>query len=457
MLTDENIKKYTSMRMALWGNLLTSDICGNKCLFCSNKHNPDEVRAVKVGRRELKDLLEEINFFPTNIKHIHLGETNFNTTEGEIIEYPHFKELVLAIKKARPQVSLAITSSGNSLTEDIIHFLKKNDIALTLSIHSLNPEIRAKLTGNTLKRAQIAIDSLDLCFKYKIELDTVRLVPMSFVPDEDIYNTLKYLIEHDVKEVHIWVASFSKFAQGENVEHLYKECNRISKVIDSLSEIAQHHFTKINLHPFPNDLIKNTIRNVRPYSYAADIGLQNNDEVIMINNELIINGSHILEKLKVTSFIGEMVIKRNNKFIILKNLNGPLIAANIHVNYIIHIDVIFQIYQYIMNDREHTLVITSEASHETLKYSLERLGCFENDFHIICAKNETFGGNICVNGLLTIQDYLRTLQSYREMHPEAHITKIVVAHDSFCTGERDVTSRPLQDLKFEGCVDVILI
>lgn len=457
MIDNENIKKYTSMRMALWGNLLTSDICGNKCLFCSNKHNPEAVRTVRVGNRKLEDLLEEINFFPINIDHIHLGETNFNTTEGEIIEYPYFKELILAIKKAKPQVSIEITSSGNSLTEDMIKFLKEQNIALTLSIHSLNPEIRAKLTGNTLKRAQIAIDSLKLCFKYNIKLETVRLVPMSFVPDDDIYNTLKYLIEHDVKEVHIWVASFSKFAQGEDVEHLYRECARISKVIDSLYEIAKNHFTVINLHPFPSDMKKNVIRNVKPYSYPANIGLQNGDEVIDINNNLVVSGDHIEFLLKNNDFIFNLTIKRNNNFLIFKNLNGPLIASNIYINNIIPFEAIDKIFEKVLEDRKHTLVISSEASYETLKYSLERKGLFTNDFHIICAKNETFGGNICVNGLLTIDDYLIALNEYRMKNPKIHITKIIIARDSFCSGERDVTSRPLQDLRVEGCVDVILI
>lgn len=457
MLTDEKIKKYTSMRMALWGNLLTSDVCGNNCLFCSNKHNPEAVRTVKVGKRKLEDLLDEINFFPINIETIHLGETNFNTTEGEIIEYPYFKELILEIEKKRPNVNLSITSSGNSLTEDVIQFLKEHNIALILSIHSLNPEIRAKLTGNTLKRAQIAINSLELCFKYNIKLEIVRLVPMSFVPDEDIYNTLKYLIEHDVERIHIWVASFSKFAQGENVEYLHKECQRISKIINSLNNISQEHFTEIVLLPFPENLTKNIITNVRPNSYAFQIGLRNNDEVISINDILIVNGSHIDEILINNNFINKILIKRNNNFITLKNINGPLIEKDIITNAIIPFNIIEKIYFKVLEDREHSLVICSEASVQNILESLKRMNLFDNYFHHTIAYNQTFGGNICVNGLLTIDDYLLALKKYREENPNSHITKIIISEDSFISGERDVTSRPLQDLRVEGCVDVILI
>lgn len=449
----ENIKKYTSMRMALWGNLLTSDICGNHCLFCSNKHNPPEVQTVRVGNRKLEDLIEEINFFPTNISKIYLGETNFNTTEGEIIEYPYFKELILEIKKRKPQVNISITSSGNSLTEEMIQFLHQQNIGLILSLHSLNPEIRAKLTGNTLKRAQIAIDSLDLCLKYNIDIELVRMVPMSFVPDEDIYNTLKGLIERNIKEVHIWVASFSKFAQGENVDQLREECARISKIIDSL----KNHFTNIVLNPFPTDLKKNMIRNVKPNSYAAQIGLEGGDEVIEINNVLVVNGNHIKVLLEDMQFVQTMIIKRKDNFITLRHLNGPLIAENIYVNDTINMNIINRLHQLIKEDREHILIITSEASDETIKYSLQRMGLFENDFHITCAKNTSFGGNICVNGLISINDFLLALNKYREEHPNAHITKIAVSIDNFCSGERDITSRPLQDLRVEGCVDVILV
>ena len=111
----------------------------------------------------------------------------------------------------------------------------------------------------------------------------------------------------------------------------------------------------------------------------------------------------------------------------------------------------------IKKDRAHTLIITSEASYSALIYSLNRAGFYENECHITYAKNETFGGSICVNGLITIDDYLKTLNKYRKEHPGAHITKIAVASESFCSGEIDVTGRPLQELKFLGCVDVILI
>lgn len=456
-MVNTDIKKYMSMRMALRNNLLTSDICGNKCVFCSNKLNPDEVHTVKVGKRDINDLIEEIDFFPINIAHVHLGETNFNTTEGEIIEYPYFRELILKIKEKRPNATISITSSGNSLTEDVILFLKEHNINLVLSIHSLNPEIRAKLTGNTLKRAQIAIDSLDLCFKHNIHLDCVRLVPMPFVPDEDIYNTLKYLVEHDVELIHIWVASFSKFAEDKTVEGLYQECARIAKVINSLNDITAQHFSRIELDPFPGDECKNMIKNVKPYSYAADLGLKNNDEVIEINDELIINGPHITECLTKHDFIYKMIIKRNNQILIFKNFDGQQVAQNIVINMFIPMRDFHQICDVIKEDRSHTLIITSEASYPTLIYSLNRAGFYQNECHVTYAKNETFGGSICVNGLITIDDYLKALKQYREAHPETHITKIAVAQASFCSGEIDVTSRPLQELKFLGCVDVILI
>lgn len=456
-MINTDIKKYTSMRMALRKNLLTSDICGNHCIFCSNKLNPEEVHTVKVGKRDINDLIQEIDFIPLGYKHIHLGETNFNTTEGEFIEYPYWKELILAIEEKRPHISISITSSGNSLTEDVILFLKQHNISLVLSIHSLNPEIRAKLTGNTLKRAEIAINSLDLCFKHKINLEAVRLVPMPFVPDEDIYNTLKYLIENDIKLIHIWVASFSKFVNDKSVEQLKNECARIKKIIDSLSDITEQHFTQIDLDPFPGDNDKNLIKNVRPNSYAAEIGLKNNDEVIEINNELIINGPHIIECLEKYEHIDNLIIKRNNKIITIKNINGKKIIENIIINFFIPMYAIHEICYNIKKDRAHTLIITSEASYPALIYSLNRAGFYENECHITYAKNETFGGSICVNGLITIDDYLKTLNKYRKEHPGVHITKIAVARESFCSGEIDVTGRPLQELKFLGCVDVILI
>ena len=73
-MINNNIKTYISMRMAAGGsNLLTSDICGNKCIFCSNKLNPDNVNTVKVGNRKLTELISEIDFLPEHVHFLHLG------------------------------------------------------------------------------------------------------------------------------------------------------------------------------------------------------------------------------------------------------------------------------------------------------------------------------------------------------------------------------------------------
>ena len=184
-----DMKKYISMRMAIDGSLLTSDKCGNKCVFCSNKLNPESVHTLKVGNRSLDELLDEIKFFPPNLNFFRVGETTLNTTEGDLIEYPYYKELLTAIRNKYPHAEMRLTTGANGLTEEVIAFLKSINITITISLHSMNPEMRAKLTGNTLKRANIAINSIDLCLKYKLPIYAIRLVPMPFVPDEDIYNT----------------------------------------------------------------------------------------------------------------------------------------------------------------------------------------------------------------------------------------------------------------------------
>lgn len=455
---NNDIKKYTSMRMALRGNLLTSDKCGNHCVFCSNKLNPDSVNTVKVGNRKIEDLINEIDFIPNDLHEIHLGETNFNTTEGEIIEYPYFKELIYAINKKRPDIHITITTSGNSLTEDKIIFLKEKNIDVFISIHSLNPELRAKITGNTLERANIAINSIDLCLKHKVNIKTVRLVPMPFIPDDDIYNTLKQLILKDIPQIHIWVASFSKFVKDKNVLQIKDECNRISNIIDSLEDIMQNHFTKILLFPFQTNRFKSLIINVKPYSYAYEIGLRNNDEIISMNDIRIVNSDHIKKILEFEN-IKEIYLKRENNFIKINNIeNSKLILKDIEVNdNTIPFACINAIFNAILKDRSHSLLMSGEAGYDIVINNLEKMGIFKNEFYHCMVKNTVFGGSICVNGLITIEDYLIALNNFRKNHKNINITKIIIPADSFRGTEVDVTGRPLQDLKFEGCVDVVLI
>ena len=414
------------------------------------------MKTIKVGNRKLQDLIEEINFFPNNIKEIHLGETNINTTEGEITEYPYFKELILAIKEKRPNAHITLTTGGNNLTNEIITFLKQNNISLVVSLHSIDPVVRAKITGNTLERANIAINGFKQCIQENIDISVVRLVPMDFMPDEDIYNTLKFLIESNINEVHIWVASFSKFTKNKTILNLKKECDRILNIIKSLESIfnTSKTFTKIYLRPFSNF---NCIQNIRKNSYAENIGLQINDEIIKINNIQMVNGSHTIHFLKNNIIIDELLIKRNHQLIILKNVHGPMIANNIFIDCSIGYDIIKSIASLVKEDLTHSLVITSEASYEAICNALNKKGLLFEDYHITCAKNQTFGGNICVNGLITVDDFLLTLNEYRKNHKNSHITKIIIAKDNFITGEKDVANRPLQDLRTEGCVDVILV
>lgn len=450
-----DMKKYISMRMALEGSLLTSDKCGNRCVFCSNKLNPESVHTLKVENRALDELLDEINFFPSNLDFFRLGETTLNTTEGDLIEYPYYKELLTEIRKRYPNAEMRLTTSANCLTEDVIKFLKSINIVITISLHSLNPQMRAKLTGNTLERAKIAINSIDLCLKYQLPIFAIRIVPMPFVTNEDLYNTIAQLIQKGVEKIEIGIASFSKFAKKENVENCYNECERIFSIVEQINQDFQDEFYDIKVFPFYRNKYNAEIEKVRKNSYVYKIGLRNKDKVLKINNQIVVNGGHF-QDLIADHIIQNILIERNNENIYIDNINPQLIQeTDIITNCIIDGDIIFKIAEQIQKDVNHVLLLSSEATYDIIQNDLKKLGI--NKYYQYCVKNEEFGGNICINGLLTIKDYLKAIQDFRKQNPQVIITKVLVARDAFRLGDADLTNEPLKTLRLKANVQVILI
>lgn len=456
----EQIKKYMAMRMGAVGNLLTSDICGNHCLFCSNKLNPDSVHTIKVGRRDINDLIQEINYFPRSIHQIVLGETAYNTTEGEFIEYPYWQELIKAIYEKRPDIEVWISTSGNSLTEDKILFLKEYNIHLIYSLHSFDLETRAKITGNSLKRAKIAIDGIDLCIKHQIEIECVRLVIMDCISDKDVYNTFKNLIIRKIPKIEVWLASFSKFKPGATVEKLYQEYLRISEIAKQAIPLFDlyHHFSYIEIMPFSERNEYATIKYIKENSYTRNLGLKIGDNIVQINNINILNSSQVCLILEQENDIGNISIQRQDKIIKLQNVNLQQLMEDIIFDQtVIQYDIIKKVYDYILDDKSHSLLMSGEGTHQTMLNFLEKMGLSKNSYYHKEVINEEFGGNICNNGLITITDYLKNLEQFRKEHSEVNITKLILPIDSFGGIEIDVTGRPVQDLRILGRVEVILV
>ncbi len=112
------------------------------------------------------------------------------------------------------------------------------------------------------------------------------------------------------------------------------------------------------------------------------------------------------------------------------------------------------------------LWLTSEAAHGRISTALaERGGAFQNEHHAFAVKNETYGGNIIVSGLIMVDDFIRAGRMALEQWPETEL--ILVPKEPFDQIYRDLKGVPAYRISDElgrpvwvvegcGCVNTLL-
>lgn len=112
------------------------------------------------------------------------------------------------------------------------------------------------------------------------------------------------------------------------------------------------------------------------------------------------------------------------------------------------------------------LWLTSEAAHGRISSALgERGGTVQNEHHAFAVKNETYGGNIIVSGLLMADDFIRAGRAALEQWPETEL--ILVPKEPFDQLYRDLKGIPAYRISEElgrpvwvvegcGCVNPLL-
>lgn len=442
-----SLEKYMGLKMISVNGMLVSDICGNNCIFCSNYSNPEEIHTYKIGNRNIKDLINEIDLIPNSVKYLSIGETAYNTTEGEILIYPHLKELVSALKTKRPDIKLNICTSGSHLTIEKIDFIINNKISLIFSLHSINIKERARLMNCSEERAATAINGIKELINKKADFEAVRLVPTEDTADQDIYETLKFLIENNIPQIEIFAASYSKNKVQYNVQRIKKECQRFSKILDNLYDIRNKHFSKVVICPFMQYKKNIYLECVKLNSYAEKIGLKAGDIINSINNKKINTNEEFYNNInKIPCIIN---INNNQNIIIEKD-----ILSDIFLNQATENIYFSKIQNLLKRNQSHILIMVGEASAEILLDLFQKFNLKPN-YQIV--KNEVFGGSLCGNGLLTVKDLLKNIKDYREKNPNKNITQIIIPKDIFKFGTIDVLGEDIKKLKLEACVDIILV
>ena len=147
-----------------------STVCNCNCLFCSNKYNSfDSLYGLF---RDVEDIKHQLSLMPIHAQPIDLScILPGRLPEGEAFLHPRFFEILTIIRKKFPLNRLTFFSNGLILDRAFMEMLSRfRPVTIALSIHTLEPDIWARIYNKSISEAERALKACDLINEYGLSL-----------------------------------------------------------------------------------------------------------------------------------------------------------------------------------------------------------------------------------------------------------------------------------------------
>jgi uncharacterized Fe-S cluster-containing radical SAM superfamily protein len=179
-----------------FNQLPISAVCNAHCLFCSNNLNPFPVSGGFF--RDIEDIKLQICAMPVTADPIRLSDSlPGRIAEGEAFLHPRFFEILDLVRRKFVYNPLCFTTNASMLDSA---FLKKlapyRPIEITVSLHSIQPELWARILGKKEKDALTALAALPAIREYGMDL----IGAIVLMPRLCGWNNLEKTYEHFVKQ-----------------------------------------------------------------------------------------------------------------------------------------------------------------------------------------------------------------------------------------------------------------
>jgi|GEM_PF-446376 len=367
-----------------------SAVCNSRCIFCSNNLNPFPI--ARGMFRDIEDIKHQLSLMPLHKDPIRMSDSlPGRIAEGEAFLHPKFFEILKLIRRKYLSNKICFTTNGSMLDEAFLKELSRfRPIEITVSMHSTRPELWAKIFRKRRKDGEIAIASLPLLKKYKMEL-VGTIVPLPRVCGwNDIENTYEFFAEYSAKSMILYWPGYTVCSPPENIEKL--QCP-----MEEFMEFSSRMRSRFN------------------------IPLNSNPDM----------------RASLTFPV---------KTVMSRTLKGNLVNFG--------------------GAYRGVLWLTSEAANGRIKSALEeRSGKVQNRHRAYPVKNETYGGNIIVSGLLMVDDFIKAGRAALEEWPETEL--ILIPKEPFDQLYRDLKGAPAYRISEElgkpvwvvegcGCVNPLL-
>jgi hypothetical protein len=223
-----------------------SAVCNSRCLFCSNHLNPFPVAGGFF--RDIEDIKLQLCAMSSSDDPIRMSDSlPGRISEGEALLHPRLFEVLEIVRRKFFYNTLCFTTNASMLDAAFLKNLSSfRPIELTVSLHSLEPALWARIFGQDHKRAETAVSSLPLIRSHRMDL-VGTIVPLPRICGwDDIERTYDYFVSQGAKSMILYWPGHTKRTSPDAARDL--ECS-LAEFAEFAERMKAAHSVPLVRHP----------------------------------------------------------------------------------------------------------------------------------------------------------------------------------------------------------------
>jgi len=197
-----------------------SAVCNSHCIFCSNRLNPFPVASGIF--RDISDIKLQLSLMPSHNDPIRMSDSlPGRIAEGEAFLHPQFFEILAIVRRKFIGNTLCFTTNASMLDEAFLKELARfRPIQITVSMHSTQPGLWARIFHKSEGDARTATQALGLIKKYRMDLQGT-IVPLPRICGwEDTEKTYGYFVSQGATSMILYWPGYTVCSPPEVVEEI---------------------------------------------------------------------------------------------------------------------------------------------------------------------------------------------------------------------------------------------